>query len=327
MSDELERRLQDLLEERGSVASSTHRRVVDSIGALPDQRRRAPATRLLAVAVIALTLVALTGVYVTQRPPDVLAPSPEPTASPSVDEPSASPSPTLQSRPVWARELASHLDCDGAVATMGMDVPESPDPLEPGISPDEALDNFLIDYPSLRRSLFGDAYVVGHWALHRYVANGRAKVHIVSTNQFPEVPDETRWQVVGMRACDQSEYDIGDIRPGRGTVWRGADGRPATTDIVYSEKGPGHCGWDQTVFLTLGPDGIQYIRDPLGDLADETVMAFDPDVALPDDAIDTSLRNDKWHLFTVPSGSAVFMRTGDGTYERWPRAREPIGCA
>ena len=328
MNDDLERRLEDMLEERGRVTAATQGRTLDSIDRLPSRgrgNRHILGPVSIAAAMVVLTVIGLTAAISPRKPP-VLAPSPSTTASPQASLPSVSPSPTLQPRPVWAKDLASHLQCDGAIASMGMDVPGIPDPLDPATTPDGALANFLVDYPTLRPSLFGDAFVSGHWALHRYIANGRAKVHIVSTNEFPRVPQETRWQVVGMRSCDSSEFDIGDIRPGRGTVWRDAEGAPVRADVVSTGKGPGHCGWDRTVFLTLGAKHVQYIRDPYDDLADQTVMSFDPDAPLPDDAVDTGLLNDKWRLFTIPTGLAAYMQTGRGTYERWPRTRDEIGC-
>jgi hypothetical protein len=89
--------------------------------------------------------------------------------------------------------------------------------------------------------------------------------------------------------------------------------------------GPAHCSWERTIFLSLGD--VQYIRDPFGDLEQYTVIPFHPDARLPDDAVDTGMHTDDWHLFTIPSERAVFVRTADGTYELWPRAKEPIGCA
>ena len=67
--------------------------------------------------------------------------------------------------------------------------------------------------PSLPASGFTSPLVDGHWALQRYLVDGRAKVHAVSTNQFPGAPTETRWQVVGLRACDPSELVVSSGDP------------------------------------------------------------------------------------------------------------------
>jgi hypothetical protein len=53
---------------------------------------------------------------------------------------------------------------------------------------------------------FSPVLVDDHWALQRLVVDGRPKVHIVATDQVPGIPPGTGWRVVGMRACDPSEY-------------------------------------------------------------------------------------------------------------------------
>jgi hypothetical protein len=115
MSDDLEQRLQDLLEERGSVTAATQGRTLDSIDRLPSRQRRSSwSTLLAAAAVLAVAVVGLASVYATRRSSEVTAPSPS--RSPS------SPSPTLQVRPVWAIDVPSHLDCDGPPSSIGEDV-------------------------------------------------------------------------------------------------------------------------------------------------------------------------------------------------------------
>jgi hypothetical protein len=201
MSDDLERRLQDLLEERGRVSPATQERVLDSIDRLPDHRRRIHSTTRLAVAaVIAVAVVALASVYATRRPPDVAAPSPS--GSP------ASPSPTLQIRPVWAIDLVSHLDCDGPSSSIGEDVTtESAARSDDAyLSPDAAFDAIRRGYPALPTTGFAPILVDDHWALQRYIVDGRTKVHIVATDQVPGVPPVSGWRIVGIRTCDPSEY-------------------------------------------------------------------------------------------------------------------------
>jgi hypothetical protein len=208
---------------------------------------------------------------------------------------------------------------------MGNDVPAVPGPFDPGDSPDDALANILLTYWNLPASGYAPALVDGHWALHRFLVDGRPKVHIVSTNRFPEVPSETRWEVVGLRACDRSEFADAEFAPHANTIWLDASGNPARTGLITSHVGPAHCGWERTIFLYLGD--VQYLRDPRGDLAPYTVVPFHPDARLPGDAVDTGFHTDDWHVFTIPSGRAVFVRTAENTYELWPRAKEPIGCA
>jgi hypothetical protein len=335
MSDDLETRLRDLLAERGRLAPGTVERALDGIDALPARPVRFPravaAAVVVMVAVIGIALVTLLRPVTDVAAPSSAPPTRSPAASPSAPaaastEPTPA-GPTIQPPPVWARQLADHLDCDGMPSTLGSDTVAAPEPMDVGDTPAQALENYLIDYTSLPISGYAPPLVDGHWALHRYLVDGRPKVHAVSTNQFPGIPSETRWQVVGMRACDPSEFAQADLGPDATTIWRDADDHPVRSDVISSHPGSGHCGWEGTVFLSLGPEDTLYLRDPEGVLANQTLLRFRPDGPLPDDAVDTGYHTDEWHLFTIPSGRAVFMRTPDGRVERWPRATEQIGCA
>ena len=110
-----------------------------------------------------------------------------------------------------------------------------------------------------------------------------------------------------------------------GKVWLNAADAPARTDVITSYPGAGHCGWETTVFLTF--DRRQYLRDPKHVLKEYSVIAFDATSRLPADAVDAGFHTERWHLFTIPSGRAVFVRTTDGRIEVWPRASQVIGCA
>jgi hypothetical protein len=222
MKDDLESRLKDVLAERGRVDQASIDRALSGLDDLPGRRPRLerPVAALAAALVVALLGVGI--VTLLGRPTDTAAPlSPSGPVAPSSSvavgspSPSAAPSPTLMPPPVWAVDLASHLDCDGPPSTIGMDTAAVPEPLDPGATPQDALDNALIDYVNLPTSGYVPPLVSGHWALHRYLVDGRPKIHAVSTNQFPGAPTETRWQVVGLRACDPSEF--GDAAPAAGT--------------------------------------------------------------------------------------------------------------
>jgi hypothetical protein len=205
MSDDLERGLKDVLAERGRLEPGAVERMLDGIDTLPPRPARFPRSVAVAaglmVAVVGLALVTLL------RPvTDVTAP---PSAVPSASEPSRTPGPTLQPPPVWAVDLALHLDCDGPPSSLGMETDPDPVPFDPWRTPEEAFAAYLAGYLRTDRSLPPSGYtpplVDGRWALQRYLVDGRPKVHAVATNQFPDAPAETRWQVVGLRACDPSE--------------------------------------------------------------------------------------------------------------------------
>jgi hypothetical protein len=318
MNDDLDRRLQELLAERGKVEPNAVDRALGAIDGLPQRRRSSRSAQLTAAAVIALAVIGLGLAAVLPRPADVATPSPSPstpslgpTSSPAVVTPS--PTPTVQPRPVWAMNLADHLDCDGPPSTMGMDVPAVLEPSDSAPTPEGVLPVIQMLYP-LPASGFSPVLVDGHWALYRYLVDGRAKVHAVSTDQVPGLPTNTAWYVVGLRACDPSEFEQADFAQEGNTIWLDGDGDPVRTDVITSRTGPAHCGWERTIFLSLGD--LQYFRDPHGDLEPYTVVPFRPDARLPDDAVDTGFHTDDWHLFTIPSGRAVFVRTADGTNER-----------
>jgi hypothetical protein len=200
MSDDVERRLQDVLEERADVQAETRDRVIDSIDRLPERRRGGRMdTRLAVAAAVALAVVGLGSVYVTQRPPDV--------AAPSASTAPASASPTLQIRPVWAIDLGSHLDCDGPPSLIGVDVTtESAVNADAYRTSDAAFDAIRRDYPMLPATGFTPTLVDDHWALQRYIVDGRSKVHIVATDQVPGIAPGNGWRIVGIRTCDPAEY-------------------------------------------------------------------------------------------------------------------------
>jgi hypothetical protein len=201
MSDDLEQRLQDLLEERGSVAAATQGRTLDSIDRLPSRQRRSSwSTLLAAAAVLAVAVVGLASVYATRRSSEVAAPSPS--RSPS------SPSPTLQVRPVWAIDVPSHLDCDGPPSSIGEDVTleSAASSDEANVTPDAAFDAIRRDYSILPATGFTPTLVDDHWALQRYIVDGRSKVHIVATDQVPGIAPGNGWRIVGIRTCDPAEY-------------------------------------------------------------------------------------------------------------------------
>ncbi len=132
-------------------------------------------------------------------------------------------------------------------------------------------------------------------------------------------------------------------------AWYGPDGEPAErgdgpdrTFEVAARVGPGHCDWESVVFLhvvwplgttyKIGPDAPpihEYVRDPVGDLGHlgEMLGQLDLDAELPDDAQSTGYHTDRAELWFGPDGGDQYAYLDtDRRVERWPRAREPIGC-
>ncbi len=292
-----------------------------------DARLSRGSSALLAIAAL---IAAACTIAVDPSPPSrTLTPSSEatPTASPSETSTAtaAVASPSVATAPVWVADLAGQLRCSGPMSSIGQEVPAQPGPFEPAASPAGALDVVRLTYQTFPKQGFEPIEVDGHWAHYVYLVNGDPKVVAVATDRFEGVTEDVGWEVVGLRACDASEFLPSDLPPAGLTVWQDVLGTRVNTGIVMSIPGPGHCGWDSTVFLTMR--GVQYFRDPLGVLTKESIGRFKADTKLPEDATDTGFHTKRWRIFTVPAGDAVYVKTSTGTVERWPRAKEEVGCA
>lgn len=250
------------------------------------------------------------------------APAPSTDSSPT---PAVGSTETVEPAPSWAADLVGQLECDGPAPALGGEVGEL-GAWEPGPTPDAAL-RLLLDarvFASLPAGGFDPAVVDGHWARQEYRADGRIRALAVTTDRVDGVPEGDGWHVVGIRACDAAEFDPADGLTFDQTLWVDRNGDLERSDRIQSAPGPGHCGWESTIFLQF--EGVQYVRDPQGVLADATVAQFDADVALPEDAVDTGLHTDDWRLHTTTDGDAVYVVTRAGSVERWGRAKDEIGC-
>ncbi|MDQ2674731.1 MAG: hypothetical protein M3Y40_08735, partial [Chloroflexota bacterium] len=154
-----------------------------------------------------------------------------------------------------------------------------------------------------------------------------AKVVVVISPRFADQVG-TAFAIEEMRTCDPSEYGAAvDLGPDR-RVWAHEETGEVLTDIT----GPSHCGWESARMLhVLDAQGrlvAQYVRDPQGVFADLGLLeTYAEGVELPDDATDSGYRtNDGQELWFTESDRAAYVVTAEGV-ERWPRAREPIGCA
>jgi hypothetical protein len=301
------------------------------VSARMDRKPGAHARKWSGIVALAALTVAL---IVACRAP-VGAPASSPASS---DEPSASPAPTATlteapsaspaagTRPAWVADLEGQLECDGPMNRMGQEVPAEVGPFEPAPTPELALEGLLraATYAWLTGGGFEPPHVEDHWAQHRYLVDGSPKAIVISTNHFPEVPQEVGWEIVGLRACDPSEFDPADGLPDGTILWLGATGERMPASQIFSRAGPGHCGWEGVTFLHVEDE--LYLRDPQGILAGRTALPFRVVDALPGDAVDTGLHTATQRLFRVADPRVIFVRDRDGIIERWGRATDPIGC-
>jgi hypothetical protein len=220
-------------------------------------------------------------------------------------------------------DLAGQLECDGPVANIGGEVPNPDGVGAPGDTPDAALASFLDPnnpYASLPAAGYTRIHLDEHWASYAHVYEGRAKAIIVLSDITEFEPG---WHVVGLRACDPSEFDPAAPLTSPVTIWTDASGEPVSTETIRSSPGPGHCGWDSAIWLDIG--GNLYFRDPQGVMSEWTTTSFEPKAHLPEGAVDTGFRTGDWSLWLDPGGDAYLVSSA--TIERWPRSTDPfIGC-
>lgn len=250
---------------------------------------------------------------------------PDPTPTPA---PTVTPALTPEPAPSWVGDIASQLDCDGPIASIGDEVAADPSPDaffsdHGSATAREALTLFLGPtnmYGSLPTGGFDELHAEGHWASFGHVVDGRPRAIIVLTDRTRYVPG---WSVVGLRACDASEFDPAVPITWPVTIWTDASGRRVSTATIHSQPGPGHCGWDSAIWLQVGGD--VYFRDPKGVMDEWTATRFDATAELPTRAVDSGYRSGDQELWLDPGRDAYVVSPSHT--ERWPRSTFPgIGC-
>ncbi len=169
--------------------------------------------------------------------------------------------------PEWALDLRGQLECTAAPAPGGYERGSAPPVGHEGTaSPYSWL--YSIDDPDLPL----DGYVIepmhawedglSHFTRHVYRAGGAIKAVLLmegtSTQGGPGSWDVTAWS-----ACQPEEFKPADGRTTDDAPWLDAAGR--ATKRAHTIAGPGHCGWQSTVWLRRR--GNLYLRDPEGVLA------------------------------------------------------------
>lgn len=234
--------------------------------------------------------------------------------------------PTDEPAPAWAGDLLGALECEGAPQAVGY---------ERGAGPPVGHEGTASPHPWLEAVTDVDLPLSGwieeprtSWengASHfvRFVneANGAVKAVVLMEGASVD-GGRGSWDVTGFRACPPAEFDQSRGRTTDDAPWHDAAGRPV--EGTHTMTGPGHCGWESSVWLRH--EDRLYLRDPLGLFADVTVGDYEPSATLPSDAVPTGLSSIRWELYATDDPDAVWIVT-DGHVERWPRSGDPfIGC-
>ncbi len=239
-------------------------------------------------------------------------------------QPMPAPTPSVEPAPPWTADLAGQLQCEGLRAGLGGETGEVA-VLDGAPDPASGVDSLLATggYAALPKRGFAPRERDDHWTRFVYEVADRVKSVLILTDAPPGIPSGS-WYVVGLRACDPSEFDPADGLTFDIAIWRDRADRPVSTTVVHSIVGPGHCGWESTTWLYLS--GGTYISDPQGVLEEFTDGSFAPKVKLPADAVPTGYHSGSFELFVAPDGRSVYAVALDHV-ERWPRADPVLGCA
>jgi hypothetical protein len=175
----------------------------------------------------------------------------------------------------------------------------------------------------------GDGYrlarIDGSRVLFTYDVDGVTKQAVIVRNG-PTI-DRAGWYVESWARCDLSELRSSED-PWGAEVWMDSDGSPAPTTAIVSYPGPEHCDWQQATFLYLDNDlDGAYVRNPPKELLRAYFAEpWEPDVALPADAIDTGYSREGNHLWLSQDRTRAYVGT-PASVELWPQTTRRLGCA
>lgn len=238
---------------------------------------------------------------------------------------SSDPTPSASSSLADARSATDLLECDGPPSGIGG---RSDGGFGGTVEddPDAALRSFLESGPfAAPKDGYRKIGAIGERHVYAYEVDDRIKVVLVFSPQ--SLPEGSGFLIEELRACAQAEWGGGvDLGPGF-TVWAHEETGGIITDVV----GWDHCDLETTRLLHIerpdGTLGAQYVRDPLGVVRGALLDTYAEGVDLPEDATFSGYRSSRGEdLWFTPDGRAAYVETADGI-ERWPRARDGIGCA
>jgi hypothetical protein len=199
-------------------------------------------------------------------------------------------------------------------------------------SPAKALENFL------EEELFLQLPKTGYQlereddgrALLSYDVGQRTKIAFIAADGIRDYEDDEGWGIETWAECDPAELPAPVTEALGIGVWQDRSGRRVPVAQIRSFQGPEHCSWQDVTFLELGPEhhADEYVGHPTPDLADWLKTTYTTNPPWPPGVTDTGFRQDGRELWLGPEHDAAYLVSrGDPTnVERWPAAKQPIGC-
>lgn len=248
--------------------------------------------------------------------------SPQAPASPSSATPTLTSTPTPSIAPQSATEL---LECDADPSTVGGHG-EDVAFFGAGETPGEALAAFLSGSPFvIPRTGYESLGRAGERHAFGFRAGGEVKVVLVISTRFADLIG-SQYTAEELRTCPESEFGSAAEFNDERRVWT----HETTGSILTDIPGPSHCGWQSARMLHVEREGEvarQYLRDPEHAFDGGALLErYGENVELPGDASFSGYRSPEgFELWFTDDDLAAYVVTPD-TVERWPRARELIGC-
>jgi hypothetical protein len=239
----------------------------------------------------------------------------------------------LYDGPLDAKAAVYALECDGTKPFFRATADYDGGLEEVRSSPEDAFDNYL-EEEGFFFHVPAEGYRVERRdedrALLSYDVGDRTKIAVVLADGIRDYRGQVGWGIVAWADCDPAELpaDVTDeLNVG---VWEDAAGRRLPVHRVHSFQGAEHCDWTDITFLLIGPDRTRadwYVRDTSGELADFLHGRFDDAATLPSGATTTGWRRDGRVLWLGDDAAYLVAIDDPRDIERWPAAKEPIGCA
>ena len=252
-----------------------------------------------------------------------------------VDERSESATPPYDG-PLDARAAVAALECDGKTPYEKGEHPYDDGLAKVKASAEAALGDYMRESGPIHTTP-DDGYAVeleqAGRVLFSYDVDGRTKVSMFAVDGVRDWNGDEGWGVRAWAQCDPSEFpeDVtDDLNIG---VWEDESGRRVPVTRIQSFQGSEHCAWTDITFLLAGSEetGDWYVRDT-GNNADFSGLlrtTFADEAKLPEGATDTGWRRGDRQLWIGPDKEAAYPVSLDDAHdvERWPAAKQRIGCA